>query len=869
MTFKTEIKFDESPILRELEQVAIKRGMIEPAPLVKEAAVEESYASTGDLHEDVLLLVEGLRKKGFEREASDLEDKVNIHRIAETHLYRVIDEDGDDLLDFAHPEGDVEIAPSKSGLGKIWTEQSAKKEFLRVVNKKPTGKYSSIDSELKSALGLAKEAQSSKDLGDLVYDKWRAVLNRKNLVGYIGWWAEERAQDWVTGIPYQVASSAVELFEAQAASDLAKYMSDRQQKMKDTEGDLTDDLYGVAAGAWSMALNQAKAKSAPKEKPGIGYKQKPAGGKVDIGALIFSPFKGRKASLNRAIESAAVPEINRDLAGAMLDDMESIEKSVSGKKYLNHVASALSGSMQIPGKPINWAKVKRVSGLNYVVGVYLTYVDRVVSAATSTKPYKEASVNDDSILKEAVAPEIPDAPPAKTPGGQPAGGAGRGTVWDIQEELDRLAEALEATKATIDVSVLRNTGSPPDVKKPDGKWGGKTEEALEMAEKIRNYFTKPKGTKGVKGGQAVGGYTDAQLPPIVTNSPAQSNIAALRELTKAVIGQGSGKKQQGEVYDNINGHDLTSNDLRSAATFYRFLSDKVGAPVEISQQGEEAVKIDEFEGWISGLEGSANQKLAGAKDNKERRKYGSYIRALRGVRSSLEKAMSYAAKVYWKSILPSAPDTPQWTSDHIRAMNSMHARFLYMAAGGRGAPGERPGAGYRRRDRGGRGGSGEGREISFISGGSGMVDDRDVPPISSVLDLRDERWEMDEYNMWLDYKTVGRMTGVNFARTYFGAEDVDEFGEQRAFAKAQKFIRLLGGRMSRVLRDWEDDLENREIRAKLVPLSSRDASIWKRRLARWSAQLKRKMEGLRGEQGAPPRRAPARTRRDDIFRDRT
>ena len=39
-----------------------------------------------------------------------------------------------------HPEGDVEVAPSSSGLGKVWTEQGAKKEILRIVNKQPTGK---------------------------------------------------------------------------------------------------------------------------------------------------------------------------------------------------------------------------------------------------------------------------------------------------------------------------------------------------------------------------------------------------------------------------------------------------------------------------------------------------------------------------------------------------------------------------------------------------------------------------------------------------------------------------------------------------------------------------------------------------------
>jgi len=53
MTFKTDIKFDESPILRSLEREAIKRGIVTPDPVVKTAAVEETYAPSDDLHEDM------------------------------------------------------------------------------------------------------------------------------------------------------------------------------------------------------------------------------------------------------------------------------------------------------------------------------------------------------------------------------------------------------------------------------------------------------------------------------------------------------------------------------------------------------------------------------------------------------------------------------------------------------------------------------------------------------------------------------------------------------------------------------------------------------------------------------------------------
>lgn len=157
MTFKTDTKFDESPVLRSLERVAVGKGLVTPDPITKEASVGESYAPTDDLHEDMLRLVSGLRAKGFTKEADALEDNINTRKFAETHLYRAIDEDGDDLLDFAHPDGDVEIAPTTSGLGKVWTEQSAKKEILRIVNKQPTGKNASRGTNIKKVAQEADE----------------------------------------------------------------------------------------------------------------------------------------------------------------------------------------------------------------------------------------------------------------------------------------------------------------------------------------------------------------------------------------------------------------------------------------------------------------------------------------------------------------------------------------------------------------------------------------------------------------------------------------------------------------------------------------------------------------------------------------
>lgn len=166
MTFKTDIKFDESPVLRSLEKVAVDRGLVKPDPITKEASASEVYAPTEDLHEDMLKLVAGLRAKGFEKEAEELEDKINMRKFAETDLYHVIDEEGDELLDFAHPEGDVEVAPSASGLGKVWTEQSAKKEIEKIVRKQPTGKYAARGADIKKRAQEINESAINEKLAE-------------------------------------------------------------------------------------------------------------------------------------------------------------------------------------------------------------------------------------------------------------------------------------------------------------------------------------------------------------------------------------------------------------------------------------------------------------------------------------------------------------------------------------------------------------------------------------------------------------------------------------------------------------------------------------------------------------------------------
>lgn len=122
----------------------------QPAPPVeKVASAEVSYEATGDLTNDIIALADGLRARGFVAQAEALEEKLFVREAAKKKVEKAQKAEKT-VLDEAHPDGDVEVAKSQSGMGKVWTEQSAKQEILKKVLKTPTGKYASMG----AAVGL-------------------------------------------------------------------------------------------------------------------------------------------------------------------------------------------------------------------------------------------------------------------------------------------------------------------------------------------------------------------------------------------------------------------------------------------------------------------------------------------------------------------------------------------------------------------------------------------------------------------------------------------------------------------------------------------------------------------------------------------
>lgn len=142
----------QSEVYRELERQAVKKGFFKPtdAELVKLAAQEVQQtqsinqevdtSASDDLIVDVARLAYAMRRKGLVTQAEDLEQKLVMFKQAENAFYNVTKETNEDLMNFAHRDGDVNIIEGSGDLGTFETLQSVADKILAVTRKEPTGK---------------------------------------------------------------------------------------------------------------------------------------------------------------------------------------------------------------------------------------------------------------------------------------------------------------------------------------------------------------------------------------------------------------------------------------------------------------------------------------------------------------------------------------------------------------------------------------------------------------------------------------------------------------------------------------------------------------------------------------------------------
>ncbi len=155
MTFK-HVKFEDSPTMRALEKVAKEKGLVKPEPLQKKASVTKKadYTPSDDFMENILKLCAGLRARGLEKSAAEVETNFLKYKQAQT-LYETSKETGEDLVQSAHPKGSHKLEGVEGEEATVEDILDQHKKIKEVVEKKPTGKLSSaqVIREVKKALG--------------------------------------------------------------------------------------------------------------------------------------------------------------------------------------------------------------------------------------------------------------------------------------------------------------------------------------------------------------------------------------------------------------------------------------------------------------------------------------------------------------------------------------------------------------------------------------------------------------------------------------------------------------------------------------------------------------------------------------------
>lgn len=157
MSFKHG-KFEDSVTMRSLERVAVEKGLVKNDPLPsKTASAKETNLSPSDsLMENVIKLCAGLRRDGFDKYADQLENLFVIYKQADQN-YNVSNEKGEDIIEFAHPEGGHQM---ENVDGDAYVEDILEKhlKMVDVADKDPKGKLASTSQvleEVKAALAGA------------------------------------------------------------------------------------------------------------------------------------------------------------------------------------------------------------------------------------------------------------------------------------------------------------------------------------------------------------------------------------------------------------------------------------------------------------------------------------------------------------------------------------------------------------------------------------------------------------------------------------------------------------------------------------------------------------------------------------------
>lgn len=170
--------------MRALEKVAQEKGLVKPDPIQKTASASKIDLTPSDnLMENVLKLCNGLRRQGFEKEASEVETNYLSYKQAQT-LYDVSQEKGEDQIQAAHPEGSHKMENIEGDMAVFETVVSRHLKVLDVVKKTPAGKLteaSAIIDAVKTVLGQTSPVSLDKFVKDYAAKAYTALVSICNV----------------------------------------------------------------------------------------------------------------------------------------------------------------------------------------------------------------------------------------------------------------------------------------------------------------------------------------------------------------------------------------------------------------------------------------------------------------------------------------------------------------------------------------------------------------------------------------------------------------------------------------------------------------------------------------------------------------
>lgn len=181
MTYKN-IPFDQSSTMRSFANLAMKKGIITPESITKVASVNKQIVQSKltpgpNLEENILKLCAALREKGFVKNAVEIEEKFFIMKKA-VYLYDTHGETGDDVINFAHPDGSHQMKDVE-GDAMIETIIDKQKAIKNMIAKEPTGK-------LAMAKKMADKVKSAGKMNNALAVNAVKVVLAQSLTGYEG-----------------------------------------------------------------------------------------------------------------------------------------------------------------------------------------------------------------------------------------------------------------------------------------------------------------------------------------------------------------------------------------------------------------------------------------------------------------------------------------------------------------------------------------------------------------------------------------------------------------------------------------------------------------------------------------------------------